>query len=258
MRKGLIIVITIFALFIEGCSAEVSGKGGVSQGEDTELSEGIKESNNTYEEAQSEKEEEMSLFNISEDAGMVSINDEIFVSSGDYHHVNMTLIVSDNEGTIVDAGSATPEGERVKNYIDQNGIEIKNIILTHKHSDHIGNMQVFRGDEVDVYEFSNTEDGQVIEMGDKKFVIMHTPGHYNDKHLSVVINDNILIAGDILTSNLDPLVVLSYGGNKERWINTLQRILEKDYKLVIPGHGPIVEGSQVNKLIVEHIERLSQ
>lgn len=199
-----------------------------------------------------------SQFNISENAGMVSINDEIFVSSGDYYHVNMILIVSGNEGTIVDAGSDTPEGERVKSYIDQNGIEIKNIILTHRHSDHVKNIQMFNGDGVDVYDFNNTEDGQVIEMRDKKFVIMHTPGHCNDEHLSVVVNNDILIAGDILTSNLDPLLVLNYGGNRESWIKTLQGILEKDYKLVIPGHGPIVEGSKVNKLIVEHIEQLSQ
>ncbi len=202
--------------------------------------------------------EEIKLFNISENAGMVSINDEIFVSSGSYYHVNMTLIVSGNEGTIVDAGSDTPEGERVKSYIDQNGIEIKNIILTHRHSDHVRNIQTFGEEGVVVYEFNNTEDGQIIEMGDKKFIIMHTPGHYDDMHLSVVVNDNILIAGDILTSNLDPLLVVTYGGNKESWINTLQGILEKDYKLAIPGHGPIVEGSKVNKLIVEHIEQLNQ
>ena len=206
----------------------------------------------------SKTEEEENMFNISENAGMVSINDEIFVSSGSYYHVNMILIVSDNEGTIVDAGSDTPEGERVKSFIDQNGIEIKNIILTHRHSDHVKNIQTFSGDGVNVYEFNNTEDGQVIEMGDKKFVIKHTPGHCNDRHLSVVVNDNILISGDILTSNLDPLVVLSYGGNKESWVNTLKVILEQDYKLVIPGHGPIVEGPKVNELIVEHIERLSQ
>lgn len=204
-----------------------------------------------------EEAEEISLFNISENAGMVSINDEIFISSGNYHHVNMTLIVSGNEGTIVDAGSDTPEGEQVKNYIEQNGIEIKNIILTHRHIDHVRNIQIFSGEGVAVYDFNNTEDGQIIEMRDKKFIIMHTPGHCDDMHLSVVVNDNILISGDILTSNLDPLLMLTYGGNKEIWINTLQGILEKDYKLVIPGHGPIVEGSKVNKLIVAHIEQLS-
>ena len=247
LRKGIV-----------GCSSEVSGEGEVLQGKEIEPPKAVEESDDTDSEDQREESEEMSLFNTLENAEMVSINDEIFVSSGNYHHVNMTLIVSGNEGTIVDAGSDTPEGERVKRYIDQNYIEIKNIILTHRHSDHVKNIETFMRDGVAVYEFNNTEDGQIIEMGDKKFVIIHTSGHFYDKHLSVVVNDNILIAGDILTSNLDPLVVVSYGGNKERWINTLQRILEKDYKLVIPGHGPIVEGSKVNKLIVEHIEKLEQ
>jgi len=195
-----------------------------------------------------------SIFNFGTTLGMVSVDDEIFISSGTYEQVNMILIVSGNTGTLIDAGNDLGEANRVITFIENNNITIENIIITHRHSDHVQNIGMFETEETNLYDYDNTEDGQVIEMGKHMMQILHTPGHADDKHISVELNDNILIAGDIITSNLDPLIVLKYGGNKEALLETLERLKQRNYELIIPGHGIIVEGSTI---IDDHIEKLN-
>lgn len=251
-RNVFVAVLMVIILLIAGCSGGTTVADEEVEKNEGDLKETIEETPEVIEEAEEEPE---SLFNIGKNSGMVTIDDEIFVSSGDYYQVNMTLIVSGNEGTIIDAGNDIIEGERVKKYIDRKKIEIKNIIITHRHADHTRNIRMFEGEGVNIYDFDNTEDGQIIEMGNHKMVILHTPGHFNDKHLSVELNDNILIAGDILNSSLDPLFVMDFGGNRETWLETLHRLQDRGYELIIPGHGGIVEGTSI---IGEHIDRLNE
>lgn len=183
----------------------------------------------------------------------VEIDDEIFVSVSNYLTTNMVLVTSGNEGTLIDTGYKLPEAKAVQKHIEENDITLKNIILTHRHYDHDSNVDMFIGDDIKLFEYDNSNDNQVIEMGDKKLRIIFTPGHAANKHLSVEINDKILIAGDVVLSSIDINEALKGDGDKEALINTLEGLKEKNYTIIVPGHGDICIGDSI---LDEHLQTL--
>lgn len=184
-----------------------------------------------------------------------TIDDEIFVSTGSYQQVTLTLVTSGNEATVIDTGLDTREAKAVKKYIEDNNLILKNLILTHGHHDHKAQIDMFMSDSVNLYDYDNSKDGQVIEMGDKNLKIIFTPGHCSDRHMSVEINEKILVAGDVITSALNPVKVLEFGGNRETLINTLEGLKEKNYTIIVPGHGDTCIGDSV---IDDHLQALKR
>jgi glyoxylase-like metal-dependent hydrolase (beta-lactamase superfamily II) len=176
--------------------------------------------------------------------GWTQITDEIFVSTGQYVKVTMTLVVSGNEATLIDTGYNIEEALRTQEYMDQNNITLKNLIITHRHADHAANAGMFLTEGVNLYYPLNTEDGEIITMGDKVFKVIYTPGHAGDEHMSVeLVNERILVAGDVVVNCLAPALPFGLLGkisNSQTLIATLENIKKQKYELIIPGHGDIV------------------
>ena len=138
---------------------------------------------------------------------------------------NTYIVVDENtgKGFIVDPGGYAKE---IKEYTDQNHIDIQYIILTHGHGDHIGGVSGFRNDfpavkviacihekellgdsdmnmsrmmfaspvtvEADQY----VDDGDTLKIGDMDLKFFHTPGH-SPGGMCILI-DNVLFSGDTL------------------------------------------------------------
>ena len=183
----------------------------------------------------------------------IEIDNDIFVSVSNYLVTNMVLVVSDNEATLIDTGYKLPEAQAVKKYIDDNNLTLKNLILTHRHYDHDTNIDMFADNNIKFFEYNNSSDNQLIEMGDKKLRIIFTPGHASNQHLSVEINDKVLVAGDIVLSSLNITRALADDGDKDALISTLERLKKKNYSLIIPGHGDICIGDSI---LYEHVQTL--
>ena len=179
------------------------------------------------------------MFKVKKEGNWTNINDEIYISTGKYLKVNMVLIRESDEVAIIDAGKDDEEVQRVLEFIESNQLKITHFFLTHYHNDHIHGLEKFRKDKVNFYDFANTEDHQIVTMGDKSFRILHTKGHAEGEHICVELNNSILIAGDIVFTNLLP--GLPYGGNSKELISTLEKLSEQNYSLIIPGHGDIAE-----------------
>lgn len=182
---------------------------------------------------------------INKDGNWTTIDDDIFVSTGYFLNVNMVLVTSGKEATIIDTGKSAKDIERIQKYIEENELILKNIIITHKHHDHVGNLFRLHKDNINLFDYKTIKDEQTIEMGDKKMNIFRTPGHANNLHLSIEINDDILVAGDIIVSNMSPNITLNSGGNKDTLIQTLKKLEDNKYSIVIPGHGNVCEGYSV-------------
>lgn len=189
-------------------------------------------------------------------SGMQSISEGVFVSTGDYVKVNVGLIVSGQEAAIIDTGLAyedyTPnEALRVKQYIEENNLKLKYIILTHGHLDHVGNLSMFESTDTITYDPTNTEDGQIVSLGDKTFKFIRTPGHYNDEHMSIeLVNENILFAGDVVVTSLPSAV--GFQGNFKNLIPTLEMLRTKNYSIIVPGHGDIINPHEALRLNLEY------
>ena len=195
-------------------------------------------------------------------SGMQNLSEGVFVSTGEYSKVNMGLIVSGDEAVIIDTGLAyigyTPnEALRVKQYIEENNLKLKYIFITHHHLDHDGNLAIFENDDTVIYDPSNTEDNQLISFGDKTFKIIRTNGHFNDEHISIeIVNEKILFAGDVVVTCLP--TATAFGGSFKGLVPTLEMLRTKNYSVIVPGHGDIINPHQAIRMNLEYLKNVKK
>lgn len=87
------------------------------------------------------------------------------------------------------------------------GLQIKKVIDTHQHADHVSaanelakitNSELyFSAKEEYKIDHKRLDDGDIIEFGSKKLRVMHTPGHTAGS-MSYIIDDKYVFSGDIL------------------------------------------------------------
>lgn len=176
-----------------------------------------------------------------------------------------TYILTDsetNQGMVIDPGCYTPAMKKEL----RNLTELKYIILTHAHGDHMGALNAIRKDYPDAVliagvkekkllldaenngsmEFSpepvSTEAGRYVSEGDSvtlgsiKFTFMETPGHTQGG--ICICGDGKIFTGDTLFFRSIGRTDL-YSGNMEQMRKSLQKLMRlPDEIQVLPGHGP--------------------
>ena len=169
------------------------------------------------------------------------------------------------EGAIVDPGD---EAARIAMAVEETGLEIGSIILTHAHVDHVGavaalvdeyscpvlmhaeaepmlrqlptqammmGLKFGKVPRVDRY----IEDEEILEVGDLGLRSLYTPGHAPG-HLAFYIEDEgLVLSGDALFAGSIGRVDLP-GGSMEVLMRSIEeRLLAlPDETLVYSGHGP--------------------
>ena len=167
-----------------------------------------------------------------------------------------------NEGIIIDPGD---EPDRILDKIKNKGLKIKYIILTHGHGDHIGAVKkvmkrlniplLAHEDEKEllmdaaknlsnIMVFGPTElmadkllkDGDVIEFGNLKAEIIHTPGH-TAGGICIKVGNNLITGDTIFKGSIGRTDL--YSGDYRTLIKSIKnKLLLLDNKMVIlPGHG---------------------
>ena len=120
-------------------------------------------------------------------------------------------------GAVVD-----PIGD-VDRYVKESGegnVPIRYVIDTHMHADHIsegrelaeaaGAEYVLLAGTQTSYPFRGVEEGEVLEMGNTKVEILHTPGH-TPEHISLVVTDHARAAEPWLVLTGHTLMVSDMG-----------------------------------------------
>lgn len=165
------------------------------------------------------------------------------------------------QAVVIDPGG---EGEKILKYVDAQGLQVKYIINTHGHIDHIGanedvrdatgakvlihekdaamltsshqNMSMFIGKEVSFKAADKLlTDGDTIEFGEEKLQVIHTPGH--TKGGISLAAEGVVFTGDTLFNASIGRTDFE-GGNYETIINSIKTKLMSlpDETAVYPGH----------------------
>ena len=167
------------------------------------------------------------------------------------------------QAAVIDPGDET---ERIIDMAKEMNLEIKQIINTHGHMDHIagnsdmkritgaeifihpedadmltsprGNMSVFFGVPVDSPAADNfLEEGDTHVLGKLEFQVLHVPGHSPGSVCLVI--DNIAIVGDTLFNGSIGRTDFP-GGSLEQLTDNIHRKIFAldDSTKILPGHGP--------------------
>jgi len=91
------------------------------------------------------------------------------------------------------------------------------------------------------------EDGDVIDLGDRQFEVIHTPGHSPGGIALYEKVTGILFSGDILYDG--PLVEDTYHSNADDYLGSMERLLKLKVRLVHGGHFPSFSGERYRDLI---------
>jgi hydroxyacylglutathione hydrolase len=148
--------------------------------------------------------------------------------------------------------------------------DIRQIINTHCHCDHIGGNRIIQeksgcdismhkvgkhfidtqddwstwwkyyNQSADFFTCTRTlEDGEVIDIGPHRFKIIHTPGHASDGIVLYNEKEKVLISSDTLWENDLAVITIRIEGSTAlfQMMESLEKLKSLDVNLVCPGHG---------------------
>ncbi len=171
---------------------------------------------------------------------------------------NTYIVTCEETGETLVVDPSLPEESLFEKLKDKN---VKYILLTHGHFDHIGGVNFVKektgakavihkadeemlcdsnkncgGNNIPIYADILVEDGSELPFGNTKIKVLHTPGHSKGGVCYIFPDDRVLFSGDTLfrlTAGRTDL----YGGDARTELISLAKIadLDGDYK-VYPGH----------------------
>lgn len=90
-------------------------------------------------------------------------------------------------------------------------------------------------------------DGDVIDLGDRRFEVIHTPGHSPGGIALYEKATEILFSGDIVYDG--PLIEDTYHSDAADYLASMERLLTLPVRLVHGGHFPSFGGDRYRRLI---------
>ncbi len=169
---------------------------------------------------------------------------------------------SNKEGMIIDPGD---EAEGILRNVKDLELDIKSIVLTHGHIDHIGALKevkeatgaevAIHTDEAESLQGNSVstllglsyptplpadrllKDGDSMDIGDLHFLVLHTPGH--SPGCICLLGQGVMFSGDTLFNYGIGRADLP-GSNYSQLMNSIHTklMILPDNTAVYPGHGP--------------------
>jgi glyoxylase-like metal-dependent hydrolase (beta-lactamase superfamily II) len=93
--------------------------------------------------------------------------------------------------------------------------------------------------------------GDVIDLGNRHFEILHTPGHSPGGIMLFEKESGILFSGDTVYDG--PLVDDAFHSDIETYISVMEQIKDLPVRVVHGGHFPSFDGKRYKKLIKDYI-----
>ena len=168
---------------------------------------------------------------------------------------NWTYLVTGRVPTIIDAGvGLAAHVEAVAAVLDSAGQRLRQIVVTHNHRDHSSGTAALLGRWPDARclkwlssaelrtspPWTPLQDGETIEAGDERLLVVHTPGHAPDHICLWHELPRTLFGGDLLVKGGTIVVPGGRGGNLRQYLASLNRIAALEPLVVLPAHGEVI------------------
>jgi len=182
-------------------------------------------------------------------------------------HTNCYILgVPGGERVIIDPAAKCVEGlSQLQQKIDSilsDGSTIVATIFTHRHQDHIGDLEaISQLYQAPIWASMETlqslpsletntilQDGDIFELDGVIWEVIETPGHCPGQ-LSFVSDAGIVSADNV--AQVGTILVPSGDGDMTAYIRDLKRLRDCNPRLLFPGHGPVVTNPQ--KLLTHYI-----
>ena len=195
------------------------------------------------------------------------------------------VVIGSRAALAIDCSNYLDEGEKIAEFIREQGHAPDRLALSHGHGDHIWggkplcSGEVFahvltpavmetqvapeaerRGVSVDAvrrempWPTVTYRDEMWIDLGGKTVWLFPTPGHSPDGVSAYVIEDRVLFAGDSVVTSIVPAIA---NGDGQVLAASLPRLLEIEIETLVPGHGEPLSGRErVRDWIGRQIEYL--
>lgn len=159
-----------------------------------------------------------------------------------YHGTNTYLIETGEGVAVLDPGP--DDAAHVAAILAVTGGRIASILLSHAHSDHLGALAALQAQSgASTFAFHRSADPAFqpdvsLHDGDRVagLIAIHTPGHASD-HLCFARPDGVVFSADhIMTWSSS--IVSPPGGDMTAYFQSLRRMLAREDRLLLPGHGP--------------------
>lgn len=165
---------------------------------------------------------------------------------------------STNDACLIDPGG---EAEKIKDFLEDNGLRLDFIINTHGHGDHIAANSDFKvpiyihGSDRDflldpgknlsgayLFPFVSPaaskilKDGDIIKLGTLSMEVLHTPGH-TPGSISIALDD-VVFTGDTLFAGGVGRTDFEYGSEDDLIRSIHDKLMPlADDTVIYPGHG---------------------
>ena len=96
------------------------------------------------------------------------------------------------------------------------------------------------------------EDGDVIDLGDRHFEVIHTPGHSPGGIALWEAETGVLFTGDIVYDG--PLIEDGYQANSQDYFNSMKRLFDIPVRIVHGGHFPSYDGKRHREIIRQWLD----
>ncbi len=216
------------------------------------------------------------------------IEDSIFIIYSQKPSSHVYLIRGTNKNILIDTGTKGNFARIVEAFsrINLKVADIHLVICTHEHYDHIGGISyfynysilaadrfaatkielqdeyvihaVYHGEEVEKTKINIwLGDLVVIDVGNYKLKVIHTPGHTSGSICLYEMTKNILFSGDTIFAG-GIISKISDSGSYGDYINSLERLCSYKINKIFPGHGKMCldPGDSLEKCIIRAKEQL--
>ena len=196
---------------------------------------------------------------------MEKVTDNLYVIMGNGGNV---AAMPTSEGVLlVDDKFALDAPEilaKVKSISDK---PIRYILNTHQHPDHTGGNETFMAASAEIIIHKNARanmlaakmpglprityaDESQVFLGGKEVQAHHLGrGHTNGDAVIYFPSERVLHTGDLFVNGGAPFIDYSAGGTIVEWDKTIERALQLDFDIVIPGHGPVAKKADLVKWV---------
>ncbi len=162
-------------------------------------------------------------------------------------YVGILVFIGKDKIGLIDSGFERTPSEYIFPLVKELGRsldEIDYLVNTHRDGDHIQGNRAIRGNtrakiathELEVEAIQDVEvklkDGDTVELGDRQFEVIHTPGHRPGAICLYESKNQFLVSGDSVCGERSDLIRMDRGV----YMASINKLLSFDIRLLVMGH----------------------